>query len=97
VAIAEKSFVKELAEICGTAAELLGAALLLPPLLGVEDPPLLPQAARMSAALPAIAVRPTLLGTEYNENHLACGRDIPEHARIAVPASAVTASRNLLA
>jgi hypothetical protein len=77
VAIAEKSFVKELADICGTDAELLE---LLLPLLGAAaapPPPLLPQAARMRAALPATAVRPTLLGTEYNENHLTCGRDIP--------------------
>jgi hypothetical protein len=80
VAIAEKSLVKELGDICGTDAELLE---LLLPLLGaaaVPPPPLLPHAARMSAALPATAVRPTRLDTEYNENHLTCGRDIPGHA-----------------
>ncbi len=52
---------KELVEIDGTAA-----ALLEPPELGVELP-LLPQAAMTRAALPASAVRPALLVTEYNE------------------------------
>jgi len=62
VAIAEKSLVNELALIDGTAAELLELPELLE--LGV---PLLPQAAIRRAALPATAVRPTFLETEYNE------------------------------
>jgi len=68
--------VKSVAEIDGAAAALLEPEL---PELGAAEPPppLLPQAARMSAALPATAVRPTLLETEYNENHLARGRDKP--------------------
>jgi len=68
--------VKSVAEIDGAAAALLEPEL---PELGAAEPPppLLPQAARMSAALPATAVRPTRLETEYKENHLARGRDKP--------------------
>jgi hypothetical protein len=61
VAIAEKSRVKEVAVTDGTAAALLGLLELVE--LGV---PLLPQAAIRRAALPATAVRPTFLETEYN-------------------------------
>ena len=50
------------AEIDGTAAELLEPVALL------EDEPLLPQAARTRAALPATAVSATLLVTEYKES-----------------------------
>ena len=59
VAIAEKSRVNELVETFGTGAELE------PPEL-VEVPEL-PQAAMTRAALPARAVRPALLVTEYKE------------------------------
>jgi hypothetical protein len=62
VAIAEKSRVNEFAEIDGTAAALLGLLELVE--VGV---PLLPHAATTRAALPATAVRPTLLVTGYNE------------------------------
>jgi hypothetical protein len=75
LAITEKSFVKSVAETVGTDAGALEAGLLEAG--AAEPPPLLPQAARMSAALPATAVRPTRLETEYKENHLARGRDKP--------------------
>src|SRR6266705_3452401 len=61
-AIAVKSRVKEFAVIDGTAAALLGLLELVE--VGV---PLLPHAAMTRAALPATAVRPTLLVTGYNE------------------------------
>ena len=88
LAIAEKSFVKSVAEIDGTDAALLEPVLL--ELGAAEPPPLLPQAARMSAALPATAVRPTRLETEYKENHLARGRDKPRAwLLLALPLPAV--------
>jgi hypothetical protein len=52
--------VNDVAETDGTVAELLA-----PPV--VEDEPLLPQAARTRAALPATAVKPALLVTEYKQ------------------------------
>jgi len=60
-AIAVKSRVNEFAEIDGTAAELELLELL------EAGGPLLPQAAMRRAALPANAVRPAFLVTEYNK------------------------------
>jgi hypothetical protein len=55
--------VNEFVEMDGTGAELDP-----PEPLGVEPlPPLLPQAAMTRAALPASAVRPALLVSEFNE------------------------------
>jgi hypothetical protein len=89
LAITEKLFVKSVAETVGTDAALLEPVLPLE-LGAAEPPPLLPQAARMSAALPATAVRPTRLETEYKENHLARGRDKPRAwLLIALPLPAV--------
>jgi hypothetical protein len=88
LAITEKSFVKSVAETVGTDAGALDAGLLEAG--AAEPPPLLPQAARMSAALPATAVRPTRLETEDKENHLARGRDKPRAwLLIALPLPAV--------
>jgi hypothetical protein len=61
VAIAEKFLVREVVLIDGTAAALLE----LPEPLDAGA--LLPHAAMTRAALPATAVRPSLLGTEYNK------------------------------
>jgi hypothetical protein len=62
VAIAEKSRVNEFVLTDGTAAPLPE-----PPELPELGVPLLPQAAIRRAALPANAVRPTFLVTEYNK------------------------------
>ena len=58
-------------------ADTAGTELLELELLGLlEDVllPLLPQAARIRAALPATAVSPTLLATEYKETTSLIGR-----------------------
>jgi hypothetical protein len=61
LAIAEKFLVNELVVSVGTDAALELLELL------AAGAPLLPHAAMTRAALPATAVSPTLLGTEYNK------------------------------
>jgi hypothetical protein len=78
VAICEKSFVKDVADTDGTAAELLE----LPEPL---EEPLLPQAARTRAAPPATAARPALLVVEYKQTTSLMGQDASARTPMAGP------------
>jgi hypothetical protein len=63
--MAEKLLLSWDTDSCGTLPEL--PELPEPPELLEPDEPLLPQAARIRAALPATAVSPTFFGTEYTK------------------------------
>ncbi len=77
----------EVAETAGTELlELLGL---------LDDEPLLPQAARTRAALPATAVSPTLLVTEYKETTSLMGGNVRTRTRHGQVRVTVTAGSEL--
>jgi hypothetical protein len=87
--IAEKSLVSEVAEICGTGAELEPE----PP--DPEDA-LLPQAATTSAALAAMAAAAAVFVTECKKTTSLMGGTISDHRPLPSPAYRSPLGRTLL-